>query len=228
VIAPHLHLFGISWMDPTWLFDHYHTQFFWLCLVIVFVECGLFFPILPGDTLLVSVGIFIAAPVTAKSPHLDINIGVAIAAFIAAALLGNIVGYEIGRLLGPPLAHREGRILKKKYFDETSEFFEKHGTSALVIGRFVPFVRTYVTVVAGIARMERRRFYLWSAVGAAIWVLAITLLGYFLGTTFPWLAAKIDLVILLLLALSVIPVAWEWRRRRRRVPSAPAARTDNA
>ena len=208
-------------MDPTWLFDHYHTQFFWLCLVIVFIECGLFFPVLPGDTLLVSVGIFIAAPVTGTTPHLDINIGIALLAFSIAALLGNLVGYEIGRLLGPPLANRDGRILKKKYFDETAEFFEKHGTAALVVGRFVPFVRTYVTVVAGIARMERRRFYLWSAVGAVVWVLAITLLGYFLGTTFPWLAGKIDLVILLLLALTVIPAGWEWRRRRRRT-AAPA------
>jgi len=227
VIAPHLHLFGISWMDPTWLFDHYHTQFFWLCLVIVFIECGLFFPVLPGDTLLVSVGIFIAAPVTGTTPHLDINIGIALLAFSIAALLGNLVGYEIGRLLGPPLANRDGRILKKKYFDETAEFFEKHGTAALVVGRFVPFVRTYVTVVAGIARMERRRFYLWSAVGAVVWVLAITLLGYFLGTTFPWLAGKIDLVILLLLALTVIPAGWEWRRRRRRTPTPAGTPADS-
>lgn len=201
-------------MDPTWLFQHYHTQFFWLCLAIVFVECGLFFPILPGDTLLVSVGIFIAAPAKSASPHLDINIWVAIIAFSVAAFLGNVVGYEIGRILGPPLAHREGRILKKKYFDETREFFEHHGTSALIVGRFVPFVRTYVTVVAGIARMDRRKFLTWSAVGAVLWVLAITLLGYFLGKSMPWLASKIDLVILLLLVLSVIPVAWEWNRRR--------------
>jgi len=214
VIAPHLLLFGLSFMDPKWLFAHYHTEFFWLCLVIVFIECGLFFPILPGDTLLVSVGIFIAAP-KHSATHLDINIFVALAAFIIAALLGNIVGYEIGRKIGPPLRHRDGRILKKKYFDETHEFFEKHGTQALVIGRFVPFVRTYVTVVAGIAKMERRQFVTWSAVGAVIWVLAITLLGYFLGATFPWMASKIDVVILLLLVLSVLPVAWEWYRRRR-------------
>lgn len=209
-------------MDPTWLFTHYHTEFFWLCLVIVFVECGLFFPILPGDTLLVSIGIFIAAPTKAGSPHLDIighnqsvNLLVALAAFSIAAFLGNVVGYEIGRLLGPPLAHRDGRILKKKYFDETSEFFEKHGSAALVVGRFVPFVRTYVTVVAGIARMERHKFFTWSAIGAVLWVLVITLLGFFLGKSMPWLASKIDIVILLLLALSVIPIAWEWWRRKR-------------
>ena len=102
-------------------------------------------------------------------------------------MLGNVAGYEIGRAIGPPLYHREGRILKKKYFDQTEEFFDKHGNKALVIGRFVPFVRTYVTVVAGVTRMERRRFLVWSFVGAVFWVLSITLLGYFLGTRIPWL-----------------------------------------
>ena len=103
------------------------------------------------------------------------------------AFAGNVIGYEIGRWIGPPLYERDGRILKRKYFDQTSAFFDKHGNKALVIGRFVPFVRTYITVVAGVTRMDRRRFFLWSAVGAVGWVLSITLLGYFLGQTFPWL-----------------------------------------
>ena len=85
-----------------------------------------------------------------------------------AALLGNVVGYEIGRAVGPPLYRRDGRILKKKYFDNTQAFFDKHGNKALVIGRFVPFVRTYITVVAGVTRMERRRFLVWSFVGALL------------------------------------------------------------
>ena len=133
----------------------------------------------------------------------------------SAAMLGNVAGYEIGRALGPPLAKRDGRILKKKYFDQTEVFFEKHGNKALVVGRFVPFVRTYVTVVAGVTRMDRRRFLLWSFVGAVVWVLSITLLGYFLGTRVPWLRDNIDYAILAILALSVIPVAFEWIRHRR-------------
>ena len=100
-----------------------------------------------------------------------------------AALLGNVAGYEIGRAIGPPLYHRDGRILKKKYFDQTEEFFDKHGNKALVIGRFVPFVRTYVTVVAGrhpdgaapVLLLELRRR---GPLGRS----SITLLGYFLGT----------------------------------------------
>ena len=88
--------------------------------------------------------------------------------------LGNIVGYEIGRAIGPPLYERDGRILKRKYFDQTTAFFDKHGNKALVIGRFVPFVRTYITVVAGVTRMDRARFFLWSLVGAVLWVVSIT------------------------------------------------------
>lgn len=229
MIVPHLLFAGVGWMDPTWLFQHYQTEFFWVCLVMVFIECGLFFPILPGDTLLVSVGIFIAAPAGTRS-HLDIvghdpviSLLVALAAFSAASFLGNVVGYEIGRLVGPPLAHRDGRILKKKYFDETTEFFDRHGPAALVVGRFVAFVRTYVTVVAGIARMERHKFMTWSAVGAVLWVCSITLLGYLLGNTFPWMASKVDMVILLMVVLSLAPVIWEWWRRKRAAATAKAA-----
>ena len=84
-----------------------------------------------------------------------------------------------------------------------------------MIGRFVPFVRTYVTVVAGVTRLDRRRFLLWSFVGATVWVLSITLLGYFLGTRVPWLRDNIDYAILGILALSVVPIAYEWIRHRR-------------
>ena len=98
-----------------------------------------------------------------------------------AAFAGNLVGYEIGRKLGPPLYERDGRILKRKYFEITERFFEKHGNKALVIGRLVPFVRTYITVVAGVTRMDRTRFFRFSAIGAVLWVLSITPPGYFLG-----------------------------------------------
>lgn len=205
-------LLGMDWMDPKWLFLHFGTEFFWVCLAIVFVECGLFFPFLPGDTLLFSVGLFIAST---GAYHLDINLLVALLGFFVAALLGNLAGYEIGRLIGPPLAQHDGRILKKKYFDETHAFFAKHGNMALVAGRFVPFVRTYVTVVAGIGLMERRRFYMWSAVGAAAWVVVITLLGYFLGSAFPSLGSQIDKIVIVLAIITVLPMAWEWRRRRK-------------
>ena len=89
-----------------------------------------------------------------------------------------------------------------------------------MIGRFVPFVRTFITVVAGVTGMSRRRFFLWSAVGAVLWVLLITLLGYFLGQTFPWLADNIDYAILAILAFSLVPIVWEWWRHRRHTAHA--------
>jgi membrane-associated protein len=154
-----------------------------------------------------------------------LDLPVALVLLTAAAFAGNVLGYEIGRAIGPPLYEREGRIIKRKYFDQTAAFFDHHGNKALVIGRFVPFVRTYITVVAGVTRMRRRRFFLWSAVGAVAWVLSITLLGYFLGRSFPALGENIDKAIIVILAFSVIPVAYEWRKHRKQ---AAAQQRDEA
>ena len=112
-------------------------------------------------------------------------------------------------------------MLKKKYFEETSVFFEEHGNKALVIGRFIAFVRTYITVVAGVTRMERRRFYLWSAVGAVLWVASIGLLGYYLGRRVPWLEHNIDYVIIAIFAFGgLLMLAEAVRRKRANAPEA--------
>lgn len=207
-------------MDPEWLLAEFGSSLIWLSLVIVFVECGLFFPFLPGDTLLFALGLFIAGEqihvLGVETPLVELVMAVVL--LTVAAVLGNIAGYEIGRAIGPPLYNRDGRVLKRKYFDQTSAFFEKHGNKALVIGRFVPFVRTYITVVAGVTRMDRRRFFVWSLIGAVFWVVSITLLGYFLGNVprvGPFLSENIDYAILVILLFTVIPIAFEWRRHRR-------------
>jgi len=199
---------GPHWLDPQYLLDTYGTAFFWISLVIVFVECGLFFPILPGDSLLFAIGIFIAGG------ELDIPLFVAIPALFVAAFAGNVVGYEIGRAVGAPLRNHDGRIIRKKYLDQTHEFFEKHGAKALVIGRFIPIVRTYITLVAGIGRMNRRHFFTWSAVGAALWVTSITLAGYFLGGV-PIIRDNLEAAILLIVFLSVLPMLYEYIKHRR-------------
>jgi membrane-associated protein len=213
-------LFGIKWLDPAYLQTEFGGAFIYLALAIVFVECGLFFPFLPGDTLLFALGLFIAGGTktgytTFGLENKPVELVLAMIALVIAAFLGNVVGYEIGRKLGPPLYQRDGRILKKKYFDQTGVFFEKHGNKALVIGRFVPFVRTYITVVAGVTLMERRRFFLWSFIGAVLWIASITLLGYFLGEAVPWLGENIDYVTIAILLFTVIPLAWEWWRHKR-------------
>lgn len=209
-------LLGMDWMDPNWLLDQFGAELFWVSIVIIFVECGLFFPFLPGDTLLFALGLFVATEridIFPGGPLVELLVGAVL--LTVAGFLGNVCGYEIGRALGPPLYNRNGRILKKKYFDQTQVFFDKHGNLALVIGRFVPFVRTYITVVAGVTRMDRRRFLTWSLVGAVMWVVSILLMGYFLGTAFPALGEQIDKAILVILAFSVIPIVWEWLRHRR-------------
>ena len=200
---------GPDWMDPQYLLDAYGQQMFLLSLLIIFIECGLFFPILPGDSLLFAVGLFIA------NGALQIPLAGALVALAAAAFLGNVVGYEIGRAIGPPLYARNGRFLKKEYFDKTTEFFDRYGNKALVLGRFVPIVSTFITVVAGVGRMPRRRFFTWSAVGAVLWAVGITLLGYFLGGV-SFVKNNLEIAMLLIVAVSVLPMAIEWLRHRRR------------
>lgn len=196
-------------MDPQYLLDQFGPAFFWVSVAMVFVECGLLFPILPGDSLLFAAGLFIA------NGKLGVNIALACLILTVAAFAGNVVGYEIGRAIGPPLYQRDGRILKKKYFDQTTVFFDRYGNKALVLGRFVPIVRTFVTVVAGVGKMDRRRFFTWSGVGAILWASGITLLGYFLGQAFPVLQDKLELAILAIVAFSLLPVLVEYLRHRR-------------
>jgi membrane-associated protein len=205
-----------KWLSPDYLLGEFGTALFWLGIIVLFVECGLFFPFLPGDTLLFAMGLFIAEEKVDIVPgnHL-IDLTVALVVYVLAAFAGNVTGYEIGAKLGPRIYERDGRIIKRKYLDQTSEFFERHGNPALVIGRFVPFVRTYITLVAGITRMDRRRFFVWSAIGAVGWVVSITLIGYILGQTFPALGKYIDFVTYGLLAVTVLALGVEWLRKRR-------------
>ena len=199
-----MHALGPSWMDPSYLLNTYGI---WVAVLVVFIECGLLFPILPGDSLLFTIGVFIA------SGTLHLNLFVACAILTVAAFLGNVVGYEIGRVVGPPIYERDGRILKREYFDKTHEFFEKYGNKALVLGRFVPIVRTFITLVAGVGRMDRRRFFTWSALGAVLWACGVTVLGYFLGGI-EIIKDNIEAALMLIVAFSVLPMVVEYLRHR--------------
>lgn len=212
-----MHALGPNWMDPAYLLQTYQGAFFWIALVIVFIECGLLFPILPGDSLLFAIGLFIA------TGDVSLNLLVAIVGLFAAALAGNIVGYEIGRAIGHPLYQRNGRFINKANFDKTTAFFDTYGNKALVLGRFVPIVRTFITVVAGVGRMERHRFFTWSAVGAALWTASVTLLGYFLGDHVPALKNNLELAILLVVIVSLLPMVYEFFKHRREALAAADA-----
>jgi membrane-associated protein len=212
-LAGPLPLLGLRWMDPQWLLDTFGQEMFWISVVIVFIECGLLFPILPGDTLLFFIGIFIG------SGDIHMNIVVACVIMSASAFLGNVSGFEIGRKVGTPLFQRNGRWLNERNLEKTHRFFDRYGNRALVLGRFVPIVRTYITVVAGAGHMERSRFFTWSFVGAVAWATGVTLLGYFLGGI-EFLQKNIELTLLLIVAVSLIPVAFEWWRQRRHADQA--------
>jgi membrane-associated protein len=210
-----VHTAAIGWLDPATLLTRFGGAFLWVSVVFVFIECGLLFPFLPGDSLLFAIGLFVS------NGRLHLPLGVVLPVLFLAAIAGNAVGYEIGRAAGPALYRRNGRLLRREHLDRSHEFFDRHGSKALVIGRFVPIVRTFVTVVAGASRMSRRHFLTWSAVGAAIWVCALTLLGYYLGRAVPALQDRIDLLVVGLVVLSVVPVAVEWWRHRRTSRSRP-------
>ncbi len=208
-------------MQPEWLLQTFGGAMFWVSCAIIFVECGLFFPILPGDSLLFAIGMFIKMHDSGQA-GIPMNILVACVLLSAFAFAGNVVGYEIGRAVGPALERRNGRFTKKEYFDKTHEFFDKYGNKALVLGRFVPIVRTYITIVAGVGGMERRRFFTWSAVGAVLWATLLTLLGYFLGGI-TFLQKNIEYAVVLIVLVSVLPMVVEWWRHKRQSAGRAAA-----
>ena len=183
---------------------------FVISLAVIFAECGLFTFFMPGDSLLFTIGLMIQTP---KLLDLHVSIVVACLALTAAAFLGNVVGYEIGRAVGTPLYSHGGRLLKPEYFDKAHAFFERHGNKAIVLARFVPVVRTFITAVAGVSKMDRRRFFTYSFVGALLWATGVTLLGYFLGQI-AFVGKHIEVMLILIVALSLVPVGVEYVRHR--------------
>lgn len=153
---------------------------FYVLLFVVFAETGLFFGFfLPGDYLLFLAGMFVA------TDKLDISIYVLIAGLIAAAVGGNFVGYWFGKKTGPVLYHRNDSFLfKKRYLRAAETYYKKQGAFALIMGRFIPIVRTFAPIIAGIVRLDFKRFALYNISGAFLWISSLTLLGFFLGRKF--------------------------------------------
>ena len=181
-------------------------------LAIVFIECGLLIGlVLPGDSLLFITGMFIA------TKFIDVNLVLAIALIAVAAIAGNLLGYWVGVKLGPALFRRpDSRFFKHEYVDRTQEFFDQYGPRALVLARFTPIVRTLITAVAGIAKMNYRTFATYSAVGGVVWATVMTLLGYYLGTV-PFIADNIEVLTIVVVIISVIPIIWELRKGAKRL-----------
>jgi len=168
-------------------------------LVIVFIETGLLFPLLPGDSLLFTGGLLAAAP------HPPVNIWVLVISVSAVAVLGDQCAYFIGRRIGPALFDKEdSRFFKKHYVTESHAFFEKHGPKTIIMARFVPIVRTFTPVLAGVSSMRYPLFLGFDIIGGIAWGAGITLLGYFLGNV-PFVKNNLELMILLIVFLSILP-----------------------
>ena len=178
--------------------------------IILFVECGILLGlILPGDSLLFIVGLLIA------SGFIQTPLVVAILAMTVSAILGNLLGYWFGAKAGPTLFRRpDSRIFKQEYVDQTHDFFEKYGSRSIILARFVPIVRSLITGLAGVGRMEFKTFSTFSAIGGVLWVASLTLAGYYLGNV-TFIKEHIDLVAVVIVLLSVIPIGIELMRRKR-------------
>ncbi|WP_236790534.1 DedA family protein [Amycolatopsis sp. GM8] len=204
-----------NWLNPEYLL----TQFggyviLGLCLVI-FIESSIF-PVLPGDSLLFTAGLFVAQG-SIHTPLWLVCLAVSV-----AALLGNAVGYFIGYKAGPALFKRpDSRFFKQEYVDKTHAFLEKHGPKAVVLARFVPFVRTFITWIAGVGRMDPKRYFTYTIIGGILWAGGITALGHLLGNI-SFIKNNIEAIFILIVLVSVVPLIVEWARNRRERKNVPA------
>ncbi|MFT7835118.1 VTT domain-containing protein [Saccharothrix sp. BKS2] len=201
---------GPDWLDPQVLLSGLGPYMLVGLCFIIFAECGLlvgFF--LPGDSLLFTAGMFVATGL------LDYPLWLVCVLLTACAMLGNVVGYYIGYRAGPALFSKpESKIFKKEYVDKTEEFFEKYGARAIVLARFVPIVRTFITAMAGVGRMDQRKYFTYSFIGGIAWAAGLTVLGYFLGQI-PFVRENIEMMLILIVLLSVVPIIIEVIKARR-------------
>lgn len=190
----------------------YGTVGFWIVVAIIFAECGLligFF--LPGDSLLFITGILIATGI------IELNIWLAAAILIVAAIAGNLVGYWVGLKAGPALFNRpDSKLFKQEYVNKTHAFFEKYGARAIILARFVPIVRTFITAIAGVGTMDFRRYASFSIIGAFFWAGFITVAGYYLGNV-EFIKDNLEVMLIAIVFVSLIPVFIEAIKHRREI-----------
>lgn len=185
---------------------------FYLVIFVVFAETGLFFGFfLPGDYLLFLAGLFCA------SGMLNVDISTLCLGLFGAGVLGNFTGYWFGWRTGPMLFKRKDTwLFKRRYVVMAEEFYHKYGGAALIIGRFVPIIRTFAPILAGIVQLNFRKFVLYNVAGCAVWVLTLTLSGYFLGREFPQIIHYIEYIVFGFIVISFIPILVALIRRKLR------------
>jgi membrane-associated protein len=203
---------ALDLIDPKHLIETFGTIGLF---AIVFVESGLLPAPLPGDSLLFIAGFFASTDASGNDPHL--NLPLLIVGCFIAAVAGAQLGHWIGERYGVRLFKPDARLFKTEYLERSQEFFDRRGPGAVVLGRFIPLVRTIIPILAGASRMPRRSFFIANVIGATIWAVGVTMLGYFLGKSIG--ADNIDKYLLPIIAviifLSLIPVMIEFVRHRR-------------
>jgi len=177
-----------------------------LLLFVVFAETGLFIGFfLPGDSLIFTAGLLTATGV------IDSHIVVVVTGLWTAAVLGNIVGYAFGKKVGPALFKRPKSFLfKPKHLETAQKFYDKYGGRAILIGRFLPIIRTFAPIVAGVVRLEYKSFMKSNLFGAFLWIISLSLSGYFLGYYFPKVYDYLEYIIIFLIIITAIPVIKTW------------------
>jgi membrane-associated protein len=202
-----------DWLDAEHLIDAFGLIGIW---AIVFAESGLFFGFfLPGDALLFTAGFLASDPETLEHLNIDLPLIPLILGIWVAAIVGDQVGYVFGNRVGPALFSRtDSRFFKQANVDKAHEFFERHGPRAIVLARFVPIVRTFTPIVAGVSKMDYRTFVKWNVIGGTLWAWGVTLLGYYLGQI-DVIEQNLEAAIMLVVAISCLPIGFELVKARR-------------
>jgi membrane-associated protein len=200
---------GPDWLDPTNVVETFGAYAFLAVVLVIFAECGLligFF--LPGDSLLFTAGLFAARG--------NLSFPVILVGCVLAAIAGDQTGYAMGAAVGPTLLRRPpSRFWRPAYVERAERFFDRYGAKTILLARFVPIVRTFAPIIAGISRMRYRTFVTFNVVGGAVWAAGVTTLGFLLGKRFPGLADNLIYVSVVIVVISLVPIAFEYRRHRR-------------
>lgn len=187
------------------IIQSYGALTYLVLFAVIFIETGLvIMPLLPGDSLIFVAGAFAAGG--------SLNIVILIATLAIAAILGDSVNYWIGKYAGEK-AFRNNRFFKKEYLDKTNAFYHKHGGKTIIIARFIPIIRTFAPFVAGMGKMDYKRFISFNIIGGIVWVLLFSLAGYFFGAI-PWVEKNLTLVIFGIIFISILPPIIEYIRNK--------------
>lgn len=201
------------------LIREYGVWIYVFLFLIVFVETGLVvMPFLPGDSLLFAAGAFCAGVVNEQGESAGLSLWIVLASLIVAAIAGDSVNYKLGNSIGLKVLQWEiggFRLVKEKYIDQTREFYAKHGSRTIIIARFVPIVRTFAPFVAGIGDMPYPQFLRFNVIGGVVWVVGLTMLGYFFGNM-PIVKEHFETVIFGIIGVSLLPIVVEVFRNRNR------------